>query len=222
MPELPEHFRTAPVGNQQLAPEVLAEHQRRRIIDLVTEVFAKRGYQGTTVDDLLATGKVGVESFYSLFEGKEACFLAAFDSTLARARSRIAEATASVEGWDEKAVLGLREALSLVFDEPYAARIVLIEAQAAGNKAMLRYEAALDCATEWLRAGRQAHPGATAVPPAFEQTAIAGLAFYLQQCLLGSAPRGVEELFAEVAPLILEPLIGTPELRRLCGAAAFV
>ncbi len=64
---------------EQVSREVLAEHQRARVLKLVTPIFAKRGYQGTSVDDLLAAGKVGVSNFYSLFEGKEDCFLETFE-----------------------------------------------------------------------------------------------------------------------------------------------
>jgi AcrR family transcriptional regulator len=218
VPELPQHFRTTSLESAQLSREVLAEHQRERVISLAIPVFAKRGYRGTSVDDLLAAGKVGVTNFYSLFEGKEDCFLATFDSIVAGAREQLAAAIDGEEGWAEKTVIGLRQLLSSILADPHAARVVLIEAQAAGPESMARYEAILDAATAWLCRGRRTHPEARSLPAKFEHSAIAGLAYYLQQCLLGAGSRDPEELFAETAALILAPVIGTAELRRLQGS----
>ena len=86
MPELPTHLRSPRTGEGRISRDVLADHQRERVLAEATAVFAKRGYQGTSVDALLAAGKVGVTNFYSLFEGKEDCFLAALGRIVADSR----------------------------------------------------------------------------------------------------------------------------------------
>ena len=217
MPSLPDHLKSPPLGREWVSREVLAEHQRDRVLEAATGVFARRGYQATTVDDLLAAGKIGVGNFYSLFAGKEDCFLATFDAITARARGRIAAAAAPAETWSERAVRGLHELVSLLVADQSAARIVLIEAQAAGPQGTQRYEALLDAATEWLHAGRAAL-SKEALPPTFERSAIAGLAYYLQQCLFGAGALDADELFSEVSLVILEPVVGADELRRLRDA----
>jgi AcrR family transcriptional regulator len=216
--ELPAHFRGEPMGEATISRAELAGHQRERVIAKATPVFARRGYQGTTVDHLLASGKIGVGNFYSLFEGKEDCFLATYDSILDRARTRIAGATAAADGWAQAAVLGLHEALALILADPLAARIVLTEAQAAGEKGTLRYEALLDSLTAWMREGRRGRPEAASLPPSFEQAAVAGLAFYLQQFLLEGASPELEDLFDEASALMLAPILGAEELHRLSAA----
>jgi AcrR family transcriptional regulator len=205
-------------GEETLPRWVLARHQRERVRAEVIPVFAKRGYRATTVDDLLAAGKVGVGNFYSLFEGKEACFLAAFDWILEGIEGRVEATYREAESWPEGAVLGLRELILSVCEEPLAARIVLVEAQAAGPAATKRYESLLDRVTARLRGGRSRGMGGPDLPPRFEETSVAGLAYYLQQCLLGTAALDPGPLFAEVTPLILEPIIGAGELRRLLAA----
>jgi AcrR family transcriptional regulator len=220
MARLPEHLRGAAAGRERVSQEVLDSHQRERVIAAAIPVFAKRGYQSTTVDGLLAAGKIGVGNFYSLFEGKENCFLATFDSIVDSARVRISEAVKPADGWAEEALLGLRELLTIILADQRAARVVLIEAQAAGPEATRRYEAILDDATAWLRAGRSALSNADELPPTFERSAIAGLAYYLQQCLFnGSAPED-EELFREISSVVLGPLLGAAELRRLQAGLA--
>jgi AcrR family transcriptional regulator len=220
MPELPDHFRSRPTGEVRVSREVLAEHQRERVLALVTAVFAKRGYQGTTVDDLLAAGKVGVGNFYSLFEGKEDCFLAAFDRIVTNARSEIAEATSETEEWGERAFLALRSLLSVILEDPLAARLVLVEAQGAGQRAISRYNALMDAAVAWLGEGRSLYSAADKLPPGFEQATASGLAFYLQACLLDSRRHSLDELFEETAGQLLEPILGASELRSLRSGLA--
>jgi AcrR family transcriptional regulator len=211
---LPDHLRGAPLGEERIDSSVLAAHQRQRVLANVIPVLAKRGYQATKVDDLLAAGKIGVGNFYSLFEGKEDCFLAAFDWVVTGARERVSAAYRDAGSWAEGAVLGLSELISTLCAEPQAARIVLVEGQAAGPVAMARYESLLDEAAALLRSGRGRGATESDLPVRFEQTAVAGLAYYLQQRLLGTEPLEPAPLFAEVAPLVLEPIVGSTELRR--------
>jgi AcrR family transcriptional regulator len=213
--ELPEHLRSAPAGTARVSRKVLEEHQRERVIALVTPVFAKRGYQGTTVDDLLAAGKVGVGNFYELFEGKEDCFVAVYERILAAAHERVALATAGHEDWDARTFLGLQALIAFGLERPLEARLILIEAQSAGDAALSRYNGLLDEAVAWLRRGRDEHREARALPPGFERASISGLAFYLQQCLLDPQAHEAEELFAEVAGLTLAPIVGARALTRL-------
>jgi len=218
MAQLPAHLQGASPGEGRLSREVLARHQRERVLGAVIPVFARRGYRETTVDDLLAAGKVGVGNFYTLFEGKEDCFLAAFDWVLGGARARMEAAYRGAEDWAEGAVLGLRELIVAICAEPVSARIVLVEAQAAGPAATARYEGLLDEATKLLRSGRRRGAVLADLPPHFESTAVAGLAYYLQQCLLGSRAPEPGALLAEVAPLVLGPILGSAELDRLLAA----
>lgn len=215
MPELPDHFLSRPAGEERISREVRASHQRERVLALVTGVFAKRGYQGTTVDDLLATGKVGVGNFYSLFEGKEDCFLAAFDRAVGKTTEQIAASSSEGTGWAERAYLGLRGLLAGILAEPLAARLVLVEAQGAGEVAIARYNALLDSTVEWLAEGRKLYPAAAKLPPGFEHAAVSGLAFYLQACLLDSRRHSLEELLDETVGQLLEPIIGADEHARL-------
>lgn len=219
MAELPAHLTGAPLGEEAVSREVLEAHQRDRVLERVATVFAKRGYAGTTVDDLLASGNVGVTNFYSLFEGKEDCFLAAFDRIVSAARTRIAAAAAEGGDWAEETYLGLRAMIEAILASPLEARLALIEAQSAGREALTRYNDLLDESISWLRQGREHFAAADELPIGFEQTSVSGLAFYLQQCLFDSRRHSIEELVGEAADSVLEPIVGTATLRRLADAA---
>jgi AcrR family transcriptional regulator len=223
MVDLPAHLRSTGAGTEKVPREVLESHQRERVVALVTPVFAKRGYEGTTVEDLFAAGKVGVGNFYDLFGSKEECFVVAYDRVLEAVRSQIELAAASArEDWDGRTYLGLRALIAFVLERPLEARLVLIEAPSAGEAALSRYNALLDEALAWLRRGRDGHREARSLPRGFERAAVLGLAFYLQQCLLDSRAHEAEELFGEVANLVLEPILGRRALARLRDSLAAV
>ena len=187
---------------------MMASHQRERVVALVTPVFAKRGYASTTVNDLLAAGKVGVGNFYELFEGKEDCFAAAFERALSEAHEEVALAAGPGENWAERSFLGLHGLISFIIARPLEARLVLLEAQSAGERALARYDELLDTAVAWLRRGRKKSREAERLPQGFERASISGLTFYLQQCLLDRGSLDAEVLFGEVAELVLAPIIG--------------
>jgi AcrR family transcriptional regulator len=217
VPELPDHFLSAPVGREQVSREVLSEHQREAVLVRVTGVFAKRGYQATTVDDLLAAGKVGVSNFYALFDGKEECFLAAYERIVTNCREQIGRDTQTAADWAEEAYLGLGRLLQALLAEPLEARLALIEAQSAGAEGIARYNGLMDAAVDWLRSGRAHYPDSEVLPVGFEQAAVAGLTFYLQQCLLDSRRHAFEELLSETSALILEPIVGRARLGQISG-----
>jgi AcrR family transcriptional regulator len=213
MASLPEHLRGTAMGREPVSREVMRAHQRQRVLAAAIPVFAKRGYQATTVDDLLAAGKVGVGNFYSLFEGKEDCFLTGFDQIVGQAREAISEAAPAGQGWAEQTYLGLRSLLATMLAAPLEGRLVLVEAQSAGPEAVSRYNALMDEALAWLSHGREV--GGADLPPSYEQAAVSGLAFYLQQCVLDPRSHDVEALLGETSALLLEPVLGQEELARV-------
>jgi len=217
---LPDHLMPLPVGREQLSRETLAEHQRARILDAAVGVFAKRGYRATTIDHLVAASKSSVGGFYAIFSGKEDCFLALYDGIVGEAEERIAAACAEADDWADRALLGLHAMLEIFSAEPLKVRIVLVEIQTVGPPGRRCYDATIDAVVEWLRAGRGRYPAAAELPSSFEAAAVGGVAWYLQQSLESSAHASTEELFDDIANLLLEAIVGDKELARRRRALA--
>ena len=66
-----------PRGRHGLPRELVARSQRERLLAAVVRVAAAKGYESTSVADILEEAGVGRESFYELFEDKKDCLLAA-------------------------------------------------------------------------------------------------------------------------------------------------
>ncbi|HEX5712533.1 MAG TPA: TetR/AcrR family transcriptional regulator [Solirubrobacterales bacterium] len=209
----------APVGKQRLPREVLAEHQRDRVLSAAIEVFAKRGYQGTTVDHIVHAAHIGVGSFYSLFDGKEDCFLAAYDRIVAAGREQILAALPAADAWPQRLVAAMRTLLALIESEPFAARVALVEVQTAGSTALSHHERNLDEAAEVLRGGRRHSPVPDELPATLEFATVGGLTWFLQQRISLGETGEVGKLLPEVLEIVIEPYLGEEATAALLAPA---
>lgn len=105
---------------------------RDRLLQAAMEVFAARGYHGTTVDDVVAASETSKGAFYHYFSSKQAVFL-----TLMDALAGVVEAGAEAAIAGEPTALGKVEgALRVVLETAEARRdlvkILLVEAVGLG------------------------------------------------------------------------------------------
>lgn len=219
MAALPEYLQSVPAGREKLPREVMEEHQRDRVLTAAIEVFAKRGYPGTTVDHLVAAAKVGVGSFYSLFDGKEACFLQAYDRIVAEGRAQIGAAVPAEGSWPQQLVACLRALLVLIEAEPLRARVALVEVQTAGAEALAHYEANLEEPASLLRTGREHSPIAAELPASLEFATVGGLVWFLQQRVVLGEFEGVEKHLPDVMEIVVEPYFGESATRELLASS---
>lgn len=202
---LPDHLKPAPVGREPLPKAVRDEHQRRRVLTAAAEAFAGRGYNATTVDDIVASARIGVGSFYALFSGKEECLLALHDRVVADARARAAAALPADGTWSERFRAGLRALLELAAEEPHSARAVVVEAIAAGPAGEARYAADVEEVASILSGARGLDPHGADLPAIFERATAAGLAWLLYERLAADGSIDVDELLPEFLRIVLEP-----------------
>ncbi len=218
MVSLPEHLQAKPAGRHRLAPEVRAEHQRERVLDAAISVFAERGYQGTTIDNIVAAAKVGVGTFYELFDNKPDCFVQAYERIVVDARERILVAIPAEAGWPEQACAALRALLELIEAEPVRAKVALVEVQTAGPEALTRHEDTVDSVIPLLARGRAQNPALAELPSHLEEAIVGGLAWLLQQRLAQGEFEGVEAHLPDVLEIAVVPYIGREAVASLIAA----
>jgi AcrR family transcriptional regulator len=219
MASLPDHLMPTPVGRDRLPREVMAKHQRERVLTAAVEVFAKRGYQGTTVDHIVAAAKIGVGTFYAFFGGKEECFLAAYDRIVAMGRERIVAALPPDGTWPEQLAAVLRTLLELIEADPFGARLALVEVQSAGATGLSHHERNLDEAADLLRAGRTHSPFPDELPASLEFAIVGGLTWFLQQRIAMGEATDAAKLLPEVLEIVAEPYLGEQTTAKLTTAA---
>jgi len=216
---LPEHLMPVEVGREPLPREVMERHQRDRILPAAIEIFAKRGYPATTVDHIVAAAKTSVGSFYTLFEGKEECFLAALDRILDEAAEEIRASLPEGASQPERVFSGLFTLLRLIATDPLRARVALVEAQTAGPAALARYQATIDRVVPALDSCRGASPVAAELPETLEVATVGGLLWFLQQRIVLGEVFAPDERLPDVVEIVLEPYLGREQTQRLLAAA---
>ncbi len=118
--------------------EEVNDIQRARIVAAMVEVASELGYIGAAVAPVVARAGVSRRTFYELFDGREDCFLAAFDWGVEQAREAMTQAQESRRSWRERARHALAALLVLLDSEPELARVCMIEALAAGKLVLER------------------------------------------------------------------------------------
>jgi AcrR family transcriptional regulator len=134
-----------PAGVRTLPADLVKAIQRERLLAAMLATVNDLGYRGLTVQDVLSRAGVSRPTFYEHFKDKEACFLAAFDTSAERLRKRVDAAVADVEGnWRERLRQGLEALLRFVTEEPQPARAVIVEARASSPAGLRRRDELLD------------------------------------------------------------------------------
>ena len=122
--------------------EAVAENQRDRLFGAMVVCVSERGYEATRVADLVEVSGVSSRSFYDLFPGKEACFVAAFEAIVQRVLGSLSSENPRPAG-EERLLAAYDSFARLLADQPATAAMCLIEAYAAGPAALEALEAAV-------------------------------------------------------------------------------
>jgi AcrR family transcriptional regulator len=220
-PSLPDFLKPGTsVGREKLSRDIVKAHQRERILGVAIEVFAERGYPGTTVGHIVSAAKIGTPTFQTLFGSKEECFLQAYDRIVATARARISEAVPPDRPWPERLVAAMSAVLELIVRSPLPARLVLVEAQTAGAAALDRYERNLGEVASLFREGRAYSEMKGELPETLEYGIAGGLFWFLQQRVTAGDATNAAALLPDVLDLVAEPYLGPEGTRALIAASA--
>lgn len=209
-----------PSGSPPITRDEVPNDQRRRILQAVGELVAKRGYQGTTIELIVRKARVGYATFYKNFANKEECFLTFFDGAAALTAKRMNAAFEAADGgWPEQITAALGAFFELVSEQPVMARACLVESLTAGPTAVARYEMVMRSFTPLIRPGRDLNPREAELPETLEDTVVGGVVWIAyQRLIVGEADR-LLSLLPETAEFVLGHYIGEEEAVRVVTTA---
>jgi AcrR family transcriptional regulator len=188
-------------------------------------IAAEKGLQATTVDGVASAAGVGVDSFYEMFEDKEACFLEAYDAIfdVVVARMTASFEAASEESWPERVVAVLRALVELLSAEAAIARMAMVEVSAGGGIARARYRAALERFRPFLEEGRRYSPQGEDLPADTAAFAVGGATSMIFDEFRGGRGTELEKLLPQLVFAVLMPYLGPAvagqEMERVTGEA---
>jgi AcrR family transcriptional regulator len=216
-----EELGPLPAGRHGYSREQVAHHQRERLIAALATAVAAKGYAAVTLSDVTREAKVSRRVFYENFEGKEQCFLAAFEVVVGHLRELVAEAVAPLEGWPAQAIAATRAVLSFLAAEPDLARLCLVESRGAGAAVTARFDEAIGELAAPLRLGRGERPaGERPLPDSTEPAVIGSLVSLAQRKVAAGEAERLEDLLPDCAEFVLAPYLGPAEASRLSREAA--
>jgi AcrR family transcriptional regulator len=129
-----------PRGRHGLPREIVKGSQRERLLVAVVQITAEKGYDGTTVADILGEAGVGRESFYELFADRCDCVLAAHALLIDDLEETMRSAYEAPGEWVERFRAALAATLEWFASDRAAARFTLIEVGAVGPAFRARFE----------------------------------------------------------------------------------
>jgi AcrR family transcriptional regulator len=188
--------------------------QRERILDAAERLIAARGVAGASIEALVKEAGVSSVTFYEFFEGKEECFVAAFDRAVDAAALDLAVAAAGDPAaggfsWSEEVATGLRAVAGLIAEQPERARLVLLEAQTGGPELSARFDTLLDRVAAKLREGRALETCPADLPATHEEATAGALAWLLRERLEAEGGgEALEALYPELIDIALAPYLG--------------
>ena len=193
-----------PPGRHGLPRDFVAENQRERLLNGVVEAVAADGYNATTIGRIAEASKVSRKTFYEHFEGKEDCFLAAYEMIDAHAGAAMLAAAGPKEPWPERVEARLAALLDLFSRDPVVARFYLVEPLAAGGEVAARYRDAMQLLAELLRP--DAGPSGVGAEVR-NQALMGGITTLIRRRLAAGDPTGLPSLLPDLIDLSTRDLL---------------
>ena len=207
-----------PAGRHGFSREQVAHNQRERLIAGLATAVAEHGYQAVTITHITKEAKVSRRVFYENFEGKEECFLAAFEVVVGHIRELAGEAVADIGDWPHRAVAASGAVLLFFAGEPDLARLCLVESQAAGPAVAARFHEAVHEVVPYLEQGRGERQGERELPPTTEESTIGALVMLTSRKIAAGEAGQLGDLLPDFTEFILAPYLGAEEASRLAAA----
>ncbi len=155
----------------------------------MVELVAEHGYNGVAVEMLTKRAGVSKRDFYKHFDSKEECFLATYDLIVSRSLRGILAAAEGEEEWCERLRLGFLAVAGQIAGSPETARLVLVEAFAAGAVAVERMQRTNQLFEALVAENLALADGATRLPRLVVKGIVAGGSRVARARLLSGHPR---------------------------------
>jgi AcrR family transcriptional regulator len=208
-----------PGGHHGLSREQILESQRERLLSAVAHEVAARGYRATTITEVVKLASVSTRDFYEHFEGKEGCFLAAFEAVRSYLEKMLTAAVADEPDWAHQVIAALRAALGFFASEPDLARLCLLEPVSATPTIAIRFREAVLACVPPLAHGRAELADADSLPASTEDSLIGGVVSLATRSILAGETEKLPALLPDLVEFTVSPYVGAPRAAELAAEA---
>ena len=139
--------------------ETPGKTRKEEILDVATRLFAERGYEGTSINDVAERVGMRKASLFYHFATKDALYEAALGRLVARVQLALEAVYASSGTYAERLDAVTDAVVTVLSSQPYAARLLLREAMDWGvvmrGTLLDRILQVLEAGAAWVRAGQE-------------------------------------------------------------------
>lgn len=214
MEHRPPHNRgphQLPAGRHGLPRAFVVSNQRERILDAVLQAASRGGYAAMRIDDVIAIAGVSRRTFYDHFANKEDAFLASYDLVLDQLLTGVSTAFASGDTWTARVRRGLAAFLNVLATEPMLARVCVVEALAAGPRALARRTRAMHAFQELLMPPPDDARARPTAPPVAIEAIVGGIYEVIYSRVTTDRTHELPALLPSLLHSALLPFVG-PEI----------
>jgi AcrR family transcriptional regulator len=207
-----------PRGRHGMSREDVADSQRERLVAATARVTSERGYEATTVADILTASGVGRESFYEIFSDRRDCVLAAHQTLLDDLVGKVEVAYAGDGDWVERCRATLAALLDWFAADPAAGHLLLVELAAVGPEFHARFEAGFDRFVAIIDSGLPADLPDPGPLPTTELAVTAAISRVYVEVAAGRS-ESLPSLLPQLTYEVLVPFLGEAAAREAAFAA---
>jgi AcrR family transcriptional regulator len=197
-----------PGGHHGLTREQIADSQRERLLAAIAQVVAANGYRATTITEVVKLASVSTRDFYELFDGKEECFLTAFDVLRDHLEELISAAAAGEDDWSHQVIAALRAGLEFFAAEPDLARLCLLESVSATPRIAIRFREAVLACVPALAHGRAELDDPDSMLPETEDAILGGIVSLATRSIIAGDTESLPSLLPDFVDFTLSPYLG--------------
>lgn len=188
-------------------PRAEAErNQRERLFAAMVATVAEKGYEATTVADLVELSGVSRSAFYRHYDDKQACFLAAVEAMVEPTLRRLGTNEGTPAGV-ERARQAFTSLIKLIVSQPAASKMCVVEIYAAGPEGAALVDRTIDSATTEAAQLLRQVPGREEMPIELVRALVGGIQKVIHKRLY----RGQEAELLELVPQLWDWLFSYPE-----------
>lgn len=199
--------------------DLLSPSERDRVLQAVTALCAERGYEETTVDDVIERAGVSIGELEVMFADKVEMVVTAIDAVIGETVTAISSSySADRSEWDS-ALLGIKAILEMMAAHPSGAKLSFVAARHMGPPQISEtYRAGIKIIHAmlerlWEYSGSAVQPGTTA------RGALGGAEAVVRREIMAGRIEQLPRLLPDFVYGAMTPFLGQEEALRLSKRA---
>lgn len=181
---------------------------RERVLEAVLLVSGERGYEQTSVQDVIERAKVSRATFYKHFEDKEDCFARAYHDAADWLYRRLIGIAKRQSSWREGLRAGVAELLEFCANQPALARALFVEAHAAGGVALAEHDLLMERLSRAIDGARREIPSRQAPPPVTATFMVGAIETLVRAKLMSDEPETAPEMLPGLLHFVVMQFFG--------------